>query len=131
MLNHMYVIAGIFGLAVGSVLALQAYDNSQTTTSSATFDALATVRMTRTETIGNGKVAHVIVLGIPGGDEIVVSGKDADDMETADVGMVGKNRVHVLYVRVDHYNRRGQLKYYGDYLAQWRWPTQFELAQAQ
>lgn len=127
-----YIIGiGLPVFAVIAPLAMNAYDNSQTTTSSATFDALATVHMIRTETIGNGKVAHVIVFGIPGGDEIIVSGKDADDMIAADVGMTGKNIVHVLYVRVDRYNRRGHLKDYGDYLAQWRWPAQFELRQVQ
>jgi hypothetical protein len=127
-----YIIGfGLLVFAIIGPLAVNAYDNSQTTTSSATFDALATVCMIHAETIGNYQVAHVVTLSIPNGDEIVVSGKDANDMAAADVGMVGKNKVHLLYIRVNRYNRRGQLKDHGDYLAQWRWPTQFELAQAQ
>lgn len=131
MVRATWILFSILGAGMLAAVGLTAYDNSQTTTSSATFDALATVRMVHAEMIGNYQVTHVVTLNIPNGDEVVVSGKDADDMAAADVGMVGKSKVHVLYVRVERYNRRGQLKDHGDYLAQWRWPTQFELAQAQ
>jgi predicted site-specific integrase-resolvase len=126
-----YLLGLVFlALAIGVPLAINAYNDSQTTTSSASFDALAKVQESDYVTLGQGKMAHVFKLATYNGDKIIVSGKDADDMEKQEVGITGKARIHVLYVRVSAYNRRGQLKEQSNYLAQWRWPTRFELDQA-